>query len=103
MEDKDVQVLSTKIEGLGQLVKAESRTTQLQLDRLSNLPEQVTRLAERQSQISKVLDAHERQFEKIEAEQEHRRDLWVGPRTANLIGIMGVIVAAVAILVSTHG
>ena len=90
-----VALVAERIESLRELVRAEFRDTQRQLDNLSALPLIVNGLVERVRQ-------HDDQIQAMRAEDARRRDYRIGPLVANLVGIAGVIVAIVAVVVS-HG
>lgn len=107
-------LVGERVESLRELVRAEFKDTQRQLDSLSGLPIIVHGLTERMLAADARMRDHEhklaevaplkeqvRQHEQKFEEQERRREFRVGPLIPNLIGMAGIAVAIVTLLV-TH-
>lgn len=108
-------LVGERVESLRELVRAEFKGTQRQLDALTDLPLVVHGLLERmvaydakQREIDDklgdvaTLKEKVRQHEEKFDEQERRREFRLGPLVPNLIGVSGIAVAIVTLLVAGH-
>jgi hypothetical protein len=84
-----------EVRGLRDFTDAKFTDVQRQLDTVSGLPLIVNGLVER-------MRSYEERIVDLEAVNEKRRAWRIGPGTANVIGMLGVIVAIVAVLVANH-
>lgn len=84
-----------EIRGLRDFTDAKFTDVQRQLDSVSGLPVIVNGVIER-------MRSYEERVANLEAVNEKRREWRIGPGAANVIGMLGVIVAVVAVLVANH-
>jgi len=84
-----------EIRGLRDFTDAKFADVQRQLDSVSGLPVIVNGLMER-------MRSYEDRVSDLETINDKRREWRIGPGAANIIGMLGVIVAVVAVLVANH-
>jgi len=95
-ERATVALVLAEIKGLRDFTDAKLTDVQRQLDNVSGLPVIVNGMLER-------MRRQEERTKDLEEANEKRREWRIGPGAANLIGIMGVMVAVVALVVANHG
>lgn len=109
-----VQLVSEQVKGLRELIRAEFRDTQRQLDALSKLPTAVSSLSERvyhqetrMTQFEKRMDdpvpALESRVKKLEDKDENSRTWRSVSLPQIVIGTIGLLIAGLNMAVILHG